>query len=181
MNCPKDATLLETHTVHSAQVEECPQCRGLWFAEEELRKAKDAADPDLRWLDFDLWSNREELTADWSARQCPHCAVTMMRIAYAGTDITVDYCPEGHGIWLDKGEFESIVTALENEVTEKNASEYVGASLAEAGELFAGHEGFVSEWKDFATVTRLLQYRVLAEHPKLAEMFVALQISNPLK
>jgi hypothetical protein len=31
------------------------------------------------------------------------------------------------------------------------------------------------------TVTRLLQYRVLAEHPRLAELLVALQISNPLK
>ena len=51
----------------------------------------------------------------------------------------------------------------------------------QAGDLLTGEEGFASEWKDLSMVTRLLQYRVLAEHPRLAELFVALQISNPLK
>jgi Zn-finger nucleic acid-binding protein len=105
----------------------------------------------------------------------------MLQIAYGDTGVTVDYCHDGHGIWLDKGEFEAIVAALETEVISTDASEYVRASLQEARELFAGEEGFVSEWRDFLTVTRLLQYRVLAEHPRLAELLVALQISNPLK
>jgi Zn-finger nucleic acid-binding protein len=181
MNCPKDNTPLETHPVHSVQVENCPQCRGLWFSEDELRKAKDAADPDLMWLDFDLWSNWEALAAEWSSRKCPQCGNTMMRIVYDGTEVTVDYCTDRHGIWLDMGEFEAILAALEKELVTKDAAEYAGASLKEARELFAGGEGFLSEWKDFLTVTRLLQYRVLSEHPKLSELLVALQISNPLK
>jgi len=181
MNCPRDKTPLVTHPVHSIQVEECPQCRGFWFEAAELSKAKDAADPDLRWLDFDLWSDSDALSAEWSARKCPQCEITMMRIVYDGTEVTVDYCPDGHGIWLDKGEFEAILSALETEIVTKDASEYLAASLKEARELFAGDEGFVSEWKDLLTVTRLMQYRVLAEHPKLAELFVALQTSNPLK
>lgn len=181
MNCPKDNTPLETHTVHSVTVDECPDCRGFWFGEKELEQAKDAADPDLRWLDFDLWSNREELRADWSLRKCPQCGATMMQIAYADTGVTVDYCQEGHGVWLDAGEFEEIVAALEQHVVENDVSEYLSATLEEAREIFAGKEGFASEWKDFATVTRLLQYRVLAEHPRLAELLVALNQSNPLK
>jgi Zn-finger nucleic acid-binding protein len=181
MNCPKDKTPLETHPVHGVQVDECPHCRGFWFGEDELRKAKDAADPDLRWLDFDLWSDSDALSAEWSSRKCPQCGITMMRIVYDETEVTVDYCPDAHGIWLDKGEFEAIVAALEKEVVTKEASEYVSASLNEARELFAGEDGFVSEWKDFLTVTRLLQYRVLAENPRLADMLVALNRSNPLK
>ena len=59
MNCPLDGTTLEIHTIHSVDVEECPQCKGLWFEQGELRKAKDDADPDLNWLDFDLWSDQE--------------------------------------------------------------------------------------------------------------------------
>ncbi|HUF37498.1 MAG TPA: zf-TFIIB domain-containing protein [Anaerolineales bacterium] len=181
MDCPIDNTTLETRTVHDVQIKECPECRGLWFEAGELREAKDAADPDLRWLDFDLWSDHEVLTAEWSNRKCPVCRFTMMRIAYGDTGVTVDYCQDGHGVWLDKGEFEAIVAALENEVTTKDVSDYAGASLEEAQELITGDEGFLSEWKDFLTVTRLLQYRLLAENPRLAELFVALNRSNPLK
>jgi hypothetical protein len=53
--------------------------------------------------------------------------------------------------------------------------------LEEAKEIFVGDEGFVSEWKDFLTVTRLLQYRVLVENPKVAELLIALQTTSPFK
>ena len=83
MECPIDGTTLETHTVHSINIEECVQCRGLWFEEGELRKAKDESDPDLNWLDFDLWSDQESFTADWSSRKCPQCGKNMATISYA--------------------------------------------------------------------------------------------------
>jgi hypothetical protein len=53
--------------------------------------------------------------------------------------------------------------------------------LEEAKDIFVGDEGFASDWKDFLTVSRLLQYRVLSENPKVAELLTALQLSNPLK
>ena len=71
MECPIDGTALETHTVHSVNIEECLQCYGLWFEEGELRKAKDESEPDLIWLDFDLWSDQESYKADRSSRKCP--------------------------------------------------------------------------------------------------------------
>ena len=178
MECPIDQTGLETHFVHSVNVEECSQCRGLWFDADELRKAKDLSDPDLGWLDFDLWSDQESFTAVRSSRKCPRCRKSMATIAYAGTGVSVDFCIDRHGVWLDKGEFQAIVEALDEEVTSKSISDYVAASLREAKEIFAGDEGFVSEWKDFLAVTRLLQYRVLVENPKVAELLVALQTAG---
>ena len=179
MECPIDGTTLDTHAVHSINVEECGQCRGLWFEEGELRRAKDESDPDLNWLDFDLWSDQESFVAAWSSRKCPQCGKNLATIIYAATGVTVDYCTEGHGVWLDKGEFQAIIEALDRESISKNASDYVTASLEEAREIFVGDEGFVSEWRDFLTVTRLLQYRVLAENPKLAELLFALQTTKP--
>jgi Zn-finger nucleic acid-binding protein len=181
MECPIDGTTLETHTIHSINIEECAQCRGLWFEEGELRKAKDESDPDLNWLDFDLWSDQESFKADWSSRKCPQCGKNMATISYAATGVKVDYCAEGHGIWLDKGEFQAIIEALETEASSMTVSGYVTASLEEAKEIFVGDEGFASEWKDFLTVTRLLQYRVLAENPKVAELLIALQATTPFK
>ena len=180
MKCPTDNTTLESRLVEGVRVNECPTCKGFWFEAEELQKAIDAAEPDLRWMDFDLWTDEDALRAEWSLRKCPVCGFTLMKVAYADTGVTVDYCPDHHGIWLDKGEFQAILSALEEEVTQKDVGEYVSASLAEAAELVTGDEGFVSEWKDFLAVTRLLQYRVLAENPRLAQLIVALQRSNPL-
>ena len=179
MECPIDGTPLETHTVHSVNAEECAQCGGLWFEKNELRKAKDASEPDLNWLDFDLWSDPESFAADWSSRQCPQCGKNMATISYAETGVTVDYCTEGHGVWLDKGEFQAIVQALNTEAESKSASDYVTASLKEALEILTGDEGSISEWKDLITVMRLLQYRVLAENPRLSALLSAIQSTSP--
>ena len=181
MECPIDGTTLETHKIRSINIEECAQCRGLWFEEGELRKAKDQSEPDLNWLDFDLWADQESFEADWSSRKCPQCGKNMATISYAETEVTVDYCTEGHGVWLDRGEFQAIIEAFDKEIMSKDISDYVTASLEEAKEILVGDEGFVSEWKDFLTVTRLLQYRVLVENPKVAELLTALQTTSPFK
>lgn len=181
MQCPLDGTTLETHTIQLVNVEECPQCRGLWFEEGQLRKAKDESESDLKWLDFDLWSDQESFTTDWSSRKCPKCDKNMATISYAETGVAVDYCVDGHGVWLDKGEFQAIVEALEAEVSSKSVSGYIASSLHAATDLITGDEGFFSEWEDLLTVLRLLQYRVLAENPKVAELLVALQAASPFK
>jgi len=187
MECPVDRTLLEQHTIHSVTIEECPHCKGLWFEEDELRKAKDAAKaedlakPVLNWLDFDLWSKQDEFGLGWSSCKCPKCDKTMALISYGSTGVTVDYCVERHGVWLQKGEFESIVDALHKETLTKTVPEYISASLQEAKEIITGEEGFVSEWKDFLTVARLLQYRILVENPRLAALLSILQSKSPFR
>lgn len=181
MNCPLDNSTLEKHTIHSVEVEECPQCRGFWFDQGEFREAKDAAEPDLNWLDFDLWSDQDLFNADWSTRNCPVCGKKMASIAYADTGVIVEYCIEEHGIWLDQGEFQAIIEALHKETLSMDSNEYLRASLAEAGEIISGQEGFLSEWEDFLTVTRLLQYRVLVDNPRLADLLTALQSSTPFR
>lgn len=181
MKCPVDGVSLEARIVDAGHVEECTKCRGLWFPKGELRKAKDSAKPDLNWLDFDLWSDHESFAVSWSSRLCPECGEEMATIAYSATRIAVDYCVAGHGVWLDKGELDAILAALDQEAQEKNVSEYIAASLKQAKELLLGREGFVSDWKDLRSVTRLLEYRILAENPKVAELLLALQTSSPFK
>lgn len=181
MECPVDGTALETHIVHSVNAGECHQCHGLWLEQDDLRKAKDAEEPAINWLDFDLWSKHGDFAVVWSSRKCPQCGKNMAALAYGSTGVTVDYCVDRHGVWLDKGELEGILEALHKETLSKTFPEYLAASLEEAKEIITGDEGFISEWKDFATVTRLLQYRFLVENPKLAELLLALQATSPLR
>ncbi len=48
-------------------------------------------------------------------------------------------------------------------------------SLQEAREIVTGPESFLSEWKDFATVLRLMQYRLFVERPRLLGTIIAAQ------
>ena len=179
MKCPVDGTTLSKHSLHSVEIEECQQCRGLWFERGELRRAKDLAEPDIEWLDFDLWSDQDTLEVSLSSRECPLCGKNMAAIQYGNTGVTVDYCLEEHGVWLDEREFETIIESLEKELVSKSLPDYISASLEEAKEIIIGDKGFISEWKDFLTVTRLLQYRVLIGNTKVAEALIALQSSTP--
>ncbi len=181
MRCPTDGTELRAHRIHSIEVRACPECRGLWFDKDKLRRAKDAADPDLNWLDFDLWSDQGAFEIARSSRKCPECSQSMATILYGATELAIDACADRHGVWLDMGEFEGILQALQEEVNTKRLPDYVGASLEEAREILSGGEGFLSEWKDLLTVTRLLQLRVLAENPSVAEALAALQSTFPLR
>ena len=179
MNCPRCDGYLEPHTDSGVEVNECVNCRGIWFSRDELRKAKDLADPDLVWMDFDLWKDPEQLAAKAGEMPCPVCQKPMARIEYAGTSVTVDCCVDGHGIWLDNGEFEGIIAALQKELESKAGSEYMHETLHQAAQLASGRERFASEWKDFTTVFRLMEYRILIEHPKLAAALDAIRRGSP--
>jgi Zn-finger nucleic acid-binding protein len=137
-------------------------------------------EPDAIWLDFDLWSDQDAFEIVWSERECPECGRNMAMISYGETGENIDYCVDEHGAWLDKGELGAIIKALDIEINTKEVSEYVVASIEEALEIVKGDEGFISEWNDFLSVIRLLQYRVLSENPKLQEALVTLQASRPL-
>lgn len=181
MNCPACGHDLETQLVHSVGADECMNCGGVWFEKGELRKAMDEADPDANWLDLEVWADQDRFEVEWSSRKCPKCAKAMATISYGSTGEIVDYCLDEHGIWLDQGEFENIIAALDEEINTKTVPEYIRASLEEGKEVVTGPEGLVSEWKDFLKVVRLLQYRFLVENPAVAKALVALQSTNPLR
>jgi hypothetical protein len=44
-----------------------------------------------------------------TARPCPVCTKPMRESAFRGTDILVDACTLGHGLWLDRGELRRII------------------------------------------------------------------------
>ena len=62
MDCPRCKQALVIHTLESVKVHECPACKGAWFDLDELRALKDASDPDLRWMDFQIWKGRSQLS-----------------------------------------------------------------------------------------------------------------------
>lgn len=58
--CPRCAIALAATELQQVPVARCPRCRGLWFEAHALRAAREAADPDLAFLEVELWSDAEQ-------------------------------------------------------------------------------------------------------------------------
>lgn len=172
--CSRCHLEMKKAVVSTIEVDECPQCKGLWFDDRELELAKDNTDRDLAWMDFEIWKHPEHFTVGERPLRCPGCRGRMVGLQYAGTGVTVDTCVACRGVWVEKGEFENIVTALTHELATKSSADYVRASLHEARELFTGPESLVSEWRDLRAVLRLLQLRFFVDHPKLLALITGI-------
>jgi uncharacterized protein len=179
MKCPKCSIDLKTREIQHVEVDECEKCEGVWFEHDELRKVKDNTDNDLNWMDFDILKHRDRFKAKGSNYKCPNCSAPMYVLDYDSTKVEIDYCSNCQGIWLDKNELQNIIDALENELVNKSLGDYVRATVEEAKELITHPEGFLSEWKDFTTIIRFLEYRILSLKPVIHDTLVKFQ-ENPL-
>jgi Zn-finger nucleic acid-binding protein len=132
-------------------------------------------------MDFEIWRHKDKFKPKATKINCPVCNTATEAIDYGSTSIEVDYCPSCQGVWLDKDEFKKIIQALEDELLSKSFSDYIKESIEEAKEIITGPETLISEWKDFATVLRIMQYRMFVENPKLLDTITSVQKANPLK
>lgn len=173
--CPNCEVELVTKSIGPVEVDECEKCGGIWFDKDELRRAKDATDSDLNWLDFQIWKHAKEFTAIPSEPKCPNGHKSMVSLLYGHTAVVIDYCPTCLGTWLDKGQFKKIIDSLEDEVVTKEFSSYVKEAVREGVALVEGPGAFLSEWKGLANVLRLMQYRLFVEHPTLLSTVVSVQ------
>jgi Zn-finger nucleic acid-binding protein len=181
LNCPRCDVAFGGTEVGGLEVEQCSTCGGTWFEEEELRAAKDETDPDLAWMDFEIWRHGDRFEVSVKPLRCPRCGIDMAAVEYGDTRIEVDYCVRCQSVWLDAGEFEKIIAALEEELVGKDVPAYIAASLREARQVLAGPETLASEWKDFRTVLRMLEYRILSKNPAVARALETIQFGNPLR
>jgi Zn-finger nucleic acid-binding protein len=180
MQCPKCNGNMEVKKIENVEIDVCSKCAGVWFDQDELRKAKDQTDPDLNWMDFEIWKHEDRFTFSQKPIKCPKCQIDMVIINYEDTNVEIDYCPQCRGTWLEEGEFNNIIDALNSELANKSIPNYVKASLEEAKEIITGPESFMSEWKDFVTVLRMFQYRFFIENPKMQDTVNNIQKGFPL-
>ena len=151
----------------------------MWLEDRELKQVKDETDADLNWMDFDIWKHTDRFKAGSTFFDCPKCASPMVVLDYDDTKVEIHYCSSCRGIWLEKGELNKIIHALEEEILTKSMDDYLHETIEQAKELITGRDSFLSEWKDFSTILRFVQYRILSLHPKISNAIVTFQI-NPL-
>lgn len=101
MNCPNCSKPLTLMTQKDAQAHKCESCKGLFLTENDMKKVA----PDLERYDEEIAGQLAGLPA--SKRDCPACAVKARVMTFQG--VSLDYCPQCHGIWFDHHELKAII------------------------------------------------------------------------
>ena len=189
MKCPRCNKKLEEAIFHNTGVDYCPQCLGIFFEEDELRQAKDDRDRGLRWLDIDLWKDKNKFKVAFGIRLCPACRLPLYEVYYSDTrvatkgedgrsssisGVVVDVCNVCHGIWLDRGEFKKIVGYLKKEAEYEILNDYLKTLAEEFWEIFTGPENLREEVLDFLSVFKIINYKFLVQYPHLSNIILNL-------
>jgi Zn-finger nucleic acid-binding protein len=101
------------------EIDRCLECRGTWLDRGELELLTELAGVEAGELAEAL---RRARAVGKGRRRCPRCRRRMEVIEVGReTRVELDRCPVGHGLWLDRGEVQTVVRSF---------SEGVGGAVA---------------------------------------------------
>ena len=136
LKCPKCGFALLTSTGHGGEIEQCPNCRGIWLDADETEAALKGGDQERARVreallsivetprqgagDTAYFARRDAELARQQGEARDHPAVEAARKTHhmkcpkCGFDlltatihgVDIDQCPNCHGIWFDAGEAE---------------------------------------------------------------------------
>ncbi|HOP73713.1 MAG TPA: zf-TFIIB domain-containing protein [Bacillota bacterium] len=106
MICPRCGMAMIVMELDNIEIDHCFSCGGVWLDTGELEKLIKDYSSGMVWL-------TELIPAEESSEprlKCPICQKEMEKLVWALEEpVTVDRCPEGHGVWLDNGELAAII------------------------------------------------------------------------
>jgi len=101
--CPKCDAALFILNFKSVEVDYCDSCRGVWLDAGELEQIAGGPLPDFLQQTGTAAPSKKYL--------CPRCD-TPLHVINAPGKLTLERCPEGHGLWFDADELpQFLVTA----------------------------------------------------------------------
>ena len=104
MKCPKCETEdLKSTTIRGIEVDQCCECKGVWFDEDELTKLIDDQSAAGRAL------KGSESGLDRKSGKCPQDSTPLLRVySKRNRSVVIDLCSSCKGVWLDGGEFQRL-------------------------------------------------------------------------
>jgi len=182
MDCPECHQPMSSKRAGEVIIDECAQCKGIWFDHHELDEVKDRLYPDIRWMKCEPWERGGVFHVGKNRTlKCPRCEDIHLYVFYREeSDVTLQLCPQCKGMWLGAVDFNNIILAMLLEAERKTLLDYAKASLKQASETIANPGRLLSEWKDLEAVLRLLKYRFFADNPMVEDILAGLRKSMPL-
>jgi Zn-finger nucleic acid-binding protein len=109
MKCPHCNTDLVQTKRDGLDVDFCPSCKGM-LSVVELDQLEDEV------FNFDDSEKGSLMLHDTAVSfKCPVCEKPMREFGYRLFDLEMDYCPDGHGYWLDADEDQRVLELMEKE------------------------------------------------------------------
>jgi len=171
-NCPNCDAKLDLCSLLGIEFEGCPKCHGLWLDRDELRKLKNKVGiGELRWLNSEV-DSIEQAAASASKRVCPRKDNgNLLSVVFGKSSIVLDWCPECHGMWLDRGEYGKIVDYLLNEAGQSTIKDVEKEIKEDVKKLFqSGAASPVAELSDIAAAAAALINFTIFDHPKVFKL-----------
>ncbi len=171
--CPvcKPDVKMDIYDLHSVKYEGCPECKGIFLDQGELRKLKDHSKEnewmELNWIDDEIDEIENSLKID-SHLFCPKCSdVKMVGGYYGKSNVVIEWCPGCKGLWLDRKEFRDITGYLEEKLINMPSGEMKEKLKQELKEVWNGPEPTWEEMKDAKSALSAFISINIFEHPTL--------------
>ncbi|MGB3977117.1 MAG: zf-TFIIB domain-containing protein [bacterium] len=102
MECPvcRESMVVIEHK--SIELDYCVGCMGVWFDCGEIELLLESAGIPVSPGAFDFIDAHPQLAE--SPRLCPLCDKPMQKVSPPGSQVILDRCPDGEGVWFDAGE-----------------------------------------------------------------------------
>jgi len=112
-NCPRCRQKMLKKEYEGVSIDICEKCGGIWMDKDELYHVLEKREEKFSH------QQQEEVTPEEiipprpgdliPELNCPLCGALMQRFAFGySSGIILDRCPNGDGVWLDKGELEKV-------------------------------------------------------------------------
>lgn len=109
--CPTCHEPLVAFELDGIEIDRCVDCGGVWLDAGELEGIAERAAARPGALTTALAQAKGDRHGK---RRCPRCR-RKLRVIYLegdGAEIELDRCPRGDGLWLDRGEMQSLIAAF---------------------------------------------------------------------
>jgi len=170
MKCSDCKGELKQAIFRGIKIDTCTQCKGRWFDRDELKKAKDNTDEDLRWLNFNPFSKEaDSFKIKSEKKKCPKCLTNMSTLNYEESNVAINKCNKCLGVWIHSGEFKKIILYLEKLINTLSSGDYAKGSVKQLLDIAAHPQNIESGIKDFLVILKLLKLKISIEHPSLTE------------
>ena len=120
-HCPVDDFTLAQESYEGVTIDRCPHCGGVWLDAGELEAIQKAQDSDFRGvpddaMDFVTGALGMAKANSEKTLSCIKCEDDLVKREYSFTSqVMIDNCPNGHGMWLDKHELARLEKFYEEE------------------------------------------------------------------
>lgn len=181
MKCPICKTTLESHTLLETQmpVYRCASCEGVWISANEY----------VRWVQTQgallpaKTGDADVPTWDTTGlKLCPACGHFLMRYrVLPGTHFYADRCGHCNGVWLDKGEMDTLVERNLHDKINQFFTQPWQTHLREAETQRALDNLYREKFgaDDYARVHEMRDW--LTGHPLRSMLLAYLQAEDPYK